>query len=235
MNTINSPMVLLDIFVAPSTVFTRLQSIKKWGWLGLLLLITMTIFSTISFYGNMSPDWIMEQQLLHAGEIAPAERDATIDMMSQAVEYLGLIGSVLSTIFLVFVCALSAGYLMLVSKLSANKNNYQFGDWFSFSIWSQMPLFINLFGFIIIFLTSSTPDLPLELPNYASLNQLYLGLVPGDVFFNFAENINLFYLWSIGLVTLGLMYCCQFSITKAIFFSLLPYLVVFGLWFLLLI
>jgi hypothetical protein len=228
-------MVMLDIFLAPNNVFEKIKQIKKWSWLALLILLVATISSIVGFYSNMSSDWLMEQQLLHAGEIAPSEKEVVMDMMAQTIEYIGLIGSVFSSIFLIFICVASAGYLVLVSKFSDNERDFQFGDWFGFSVWSQMPVLINLLGFVFLYATSATPDLPLVLPNYASINQLFLGLVPGDSFFNLAENVNLFYLWSIGLVAYGLNYCCNMSLLKATFFSLLPYLVVFGLWSLILI
>ena len=227
-----SPIVILDAYVAPTSIFERLSEIKKWSWLALLLLLAVMIASNYFFFGGMSTSWLGEQQLLLAGDLSGAELKAATEMMEQTAQYTGILGGVFGAIFqLLFLCVFAA-YFMLVAKFYGNNDNsFKFGDWFSFSIWTQMPMLISMLGFVALFATASTADLPLGLANYASLNQLLLGLNPSDALFTWAESINLFSLWSIVISMIGLRVCCGLSMVKASVLSLLPYVGCFGLWF----
>ncbi|ALQ07166.1 YIP1 family protein [Pseudoalteromonas fuliginea] len=232
MSYTSSPVALLDVFLAPRNVFEHLNKIKKWSFLGFLTLIIITIFSVVSFYSGMSHAWLVEQQLLHAGEIAPSELDAVIDLIRQTAKHIGLISSVTSAIFIIFLCFIMASYIKLVASLSSSEKDFTFGDSFSFSIWTYMPLVIHAIGFVYLYSSSHDVDLPIVLQNYSSLNQLFLNYSPGEQFYAITDNFNLFYLWSVVLMTLGLKVCFSMSVLKALLISALPYALVFGAWFL---
>ncbi|CAM4179562.1 YIP1 family protein [Pseudoalteromonas byunsanensis] len=232
MSYTNSPVALLDIFLAPRNVFEHLYNVKKWSWLGFLTLIVLTIFSVASFYSGMSQDWLIEQQLLHAGEISPSEMDAVVDLMRQTAEHIALISSVTSAIFIFILCLIMASYIKLIASISQEGKDSTFGDCFSLAVWTYMPLVIHAIGFIFLFSTANDVDLPIVLQNYSSLNQIFFNFSPGEQFYNIADNFNLFYLWSIGLMTIGLKVCFKISVMKALLISLLPYGLVFGSWFL---
>ncbi|NRA85725.1 MAG: YIP1 family protein [Gammaproteobacteria bacterium] len=227
-----TPMVMLDVFVAPQSLFERFSSAKKWSWLALLILITLVVGSSYVFFNGMSEQWLIEQQLMHAGDMTPAERNAAMEMMQQTAKYTGLLGGIFGSIFQVVITAIFAGYFMLSSKLFATKSpDFRYGDWFSFSVWTQMPMVISTLGFIALFMTASTGDLPLGLANYASLNQLFLNFEPSHSFYTLTESLNLFSLWSIIIAAIGFKHCCEMPFAKALAVSAMPYLICFGLWF----
>lgn len=218
---------LLDIYLAPKALFNGLKSAKGWSLFAFALILITGFGTTMYFYSGMSTEWIVEQQLLQAGDISPSEEEQFRAIFNESAGSVGILGGIFQSLFLVLFVSLMAGYYRLVCN---QYEDYTYGDWFSFFTWTQMPNIVMLLGFAALVLTASTPDLPLMLINYASINQLILGLSPSDALYTWAESINLFYLWSITLSVIGLKAWCQMSSVKAVLISTMPYFLVFGIW-----
>jgi len=228
----SSPMALVDIFVAPANVFNQLKENKKWSWLGLLLIVAISGVASMMFFSGMSPEWIVEQQLAQSSDLSAQEAAQAKDAMMQVAPYTGIMGAVFGGIFILIMTAVFAAYYMLMGKSAAvTKPNFSYGDWFSFTLWTSMPSIINTIGFMALFLTATTAELPLSMANYASVNQLFMNYLPGDALYNWAESLNLFSIWSIFLATVGFMRCCKMSLVNSLVAAILPYFVIFGSWF----
>ncbi|NQZ10421.1 MAG: YIP1 family protein [Algicola sp.] len=231
MTTTATPMTLIDVFVAPQSLFDKLNAAKKYSYLALALLMAVSAGGVFAFFDGMSVDWIVQQQMLHV-DASGAEKEAAEQFMRDAAPHTGIIGAVMVVIMLLVTTALYAGYFLLAHKAGgANKKSLAYGDWFSVGVWSQMPMLLSTLGFIALFATAASPDLPISLPNYASLNQLVTGFVPGDALFTWAESLNLFYFWSIALVSIAFQRLSDMSVVKSVTLSIAPYIAVFGLWF----
>lgn len=227
-----TPMSLMNIFVEPKSVFDNLKENKKWSWLGLLLIIAVAAVSSLMFFGGMSSEWLVEQQLMAAGEMSASDREATRQGLEMMADYTGILATVSIVVMLPLMTLLFAAYNNIIGSTVADSNpEFKFGDWYSFTIWSQMPAIINSLGFMALFLTAATVDLPISMPNYASLNQLFLDYVPGDSLYNWAESLNIFSLWSVVITAIGFNRCCKMSMTKAFIYALLPFVAIFGIWF----
>lgn len=225
--TKNLPQALFDIYVSPSDVFTALKQQRNWSWLPLVLILVSAAVSYWWFYSAMTPQWIVEQQLLHAGDLTPAELQQTRAAMGQMADKTGYISAVGVILVVPLMFAIMAFYLKLVANAGHSRS---YGDWYAFTVWSNIPMLINTLGFIILFVSASDKNLPLTLNNYASLNQLFLNLPPQHSWFGWADNFNLFSLWTIALTTIGLKNWSQFSTTKALLIAALPTVVIFGVW-----
>lgn len=217
---------VLDIFVAPKSLFDGLQSAKGWSWAALAIILMISGACIVSFYSGMSTEWIVEQQLLQAGDISPAEKDQLRAYFTQSAGSIGWLGAIFNGLFMLIMLAVLAGYFKLVS----GTDEYGYGDWFGFTVWTQMPTVVYMLGFLALYLTASTPDLPIMLLNYASANQLFLGLSAQDALYTWAESLNLFYLWYIALAAIGLNRWCDMNMTKATVLSALPFVLIFTLW-----
>lgn len=233
MNTA-SPMSLVNIFVEPKTVFDNLRANKKWSFVALLIILSVTAVSSMMFFNGMSQEWLIEQQLLGMGDVSPAEMENARQGIAMVAEHTGTIAAVGSLIMLPLIMCVFALYFKIIGATAAShKTDFSFGDWFSFSIWTQMPALVNTLGFIILFATSASGDLPISMPNYASINQLFIGSMPGEALYNWAEALNLFLLWSAFIAAVGFNRCCKMSVVKSAIYALLPIVFVFGAWFLL--
>jgi len=229
MNTANQGTALLDIFIAPKQAFAKIRGTGG----NLLLLLGQMILAALAFYlfyQGMSPEWLVEQQMLTAGDLTPAEAEQTRAMVAQSAPYTALISAVFGPIMILVVNAILAGYLHLISKMSGD---FRYQDWFGFSVWSQLPMQLNTVGLILLVLFSNTPNLPLATVSYASLNQLVLQLPIGAPFYTWAEAFSLFMFWQIAVTAIGLKQWCNFSTVKAAIFAALPTVLIFGIWALL--
>jgi len=229
MTTTTFSTTLADIFTAPSQAY---RNIRGSGGNPLLLLgqLLLAALAFYLFYQGMSAEWLVEQQLLHAGELTPAELETTRAVMAQTAPYTAIIAAVSGPLMLLLMTAILAGYLHLISKISGD---FRYQDWFGFSVWSQMPMQLNTIGLILLVLFSETPNMPLATANYASLNQLLLQLPIGAPFYTWAETLNLFMFWQIAITAIGLKQWCNFGNGKATLLAALPTLLVFGIWALL--
>ncbi len=217
---------LLDIYIAPSQAYARLRGSGSNGLL-LVAQLLLTALAFYLFYQGMSAEWLVEQQLLHTGDLTPAELEQARAVMAQTAPYSSIIATISAPIMLLLINAILAGYLNLITKMSGD---FSYQDWFGFSVWSQMPMQLHTLGVILLVLFSDTPNLPLAIVNYASLNQLILQLPIGAPFYNWAESFNLFMFWQIAVMAIGLRQWCHFSMVKATMLAALPTVVIFGIW-----
>ncbi len=226
MTTMKLSNALLDVYVAPASLFDAIKQGTR-PLIPLLLMLAISFVGVVYFYSNMSTEWIVEQQMLQAGDMSPAEEERIRAYFAESAGYIGWIGAVTQLVATLIITAVFALYFRIVGHKA---EDFTYGNWFGFTVWTQMPTVILMLGFFAILFTASTPDLPIMTLGYASLNQLALGLSPGDAFYNWAEALNLFFLWSIVLSAVGLQRWVGMNMAKAAFFAALPYLLVFGIW-----
>jgi hypothetical protein len=94
----------------------------------------------------------------------------------------------------------------------------------------MLPLALNSLGLAALSLMASTPNQPLSVANYASLNNLVLHLPIGHSHYLWAEAVSLFYLWTASLGAVALRVWTGTSWAKAFLAAFLPYIVLFGIW-----
>ncbi|MGS0537321.1 YIP1 family protein [Pseudoalteromonas sp. SaAl2] len=230
MKSANAISACIDIFISPSKAFNGLKEAKGWSWLAFALIATMLLASTYVFYTNTDPQFILEEQ------VAAASVDATIGeqkMIRQSMEqgidnqiWFAMGGGIFG---IILINALVAGYYLLVSKQDPDAN-YSYGAWYGFGFWAMMPMIISSLGVIALVLTASTNELSMSLFNYASINQLVLGLKLGHPFYTMMESLNVFNIWGIALAAIGLKCWTNFSLNKAILFAALPSIIIYGIW-----
>ncbi|MEE2000374.1 YIP1 family protein [Alkalimonas sp. MEB108] len=219
---------LVDIFVAPKQLFNALPDKKGWSWLAFLLIIFITALGMWWFYAGMSPEWIVEQQLAAvAHNMTPAEIEESRALMGHMADKTGIFAVGGTLVMTPIMLAIMAGYLMLVGN-PGQKRSY--GDWYAMAVWSNMPGILNMLGLMVLVLVSSNPNMPLTAVNYLSVNQLLLGLEPGQAWYNWAEQLNLIYLWITALFAVGLRSWSGYSVAKSSLLAAIPLLVIFGLW-----
>lgn len=224
----NVSQALLDIYVAPKQVFNTLPEKKGWSWVALLIILAVNVIGIWYFYSGMSPEWIVEQQIAQtAHTLSPAEIEQSRAVMGQMADKTGIISVAAILIMTPILLAIMAVYLMLVGNPGQKR---PYGDWFALTVWSNMPGVLNMLGLIVIVLISSDPNLPLTTANYLSLNQLLLGLEPGDAWYAWAENFNLTFIWIAALFAVGLHSWSRYSALKSALLGVLPLLVIYSLW-----
>lgn len=221
---------LLDAFVAPASLFRALPD-RRWGWAAFALVALALAVSMFVFFQPMSPEWIVEQQLLQMGDRI-SEQDierARPQMLSMAPHTAAFtaIGGVLMTGLLVL---LVGSLYMLLARVATGGPRRGWSAWIRFAAWIQLPQLAYALGLILIVLLASTPDLPMGQMGYASLNNLVLDLPPGHRWYNFALNVNLFTLWSLVLAAIGIRTWTGAGWGRSLLVAAAPWLLVYGIW-----
>ena len=198
---------ILNTLLNPAAAMAAVpqQSGRHFWLLAIQLLLTTAIIYW--FYAGMSPAWLVDQQLLHAGELTPAETEQIRAAMASMAGATPIIGAVSVAVGSLAFTAITAGYLLLTGKLQKVLN---YGQWFALVVWSQLPALLNILGLALLVLLADSPDQPMMLVNYASLNQLVLDLPIGHALYNWAESINVFLIWQLWILFAGLQSAASF-------------------------
>ncbi|TMO30296.1 MULTISPECIES: YIP1 family protein [Pseudoalteromonas] len=230
MKSSNVMTALVDIFISPSKAFNGLKEAKGWSFVAFILLAGILAASMFAFYNKADPQFLIDQQ------VAVASVDATIaeqKMIRQSMEqtidlqvWFAMIGGIIG---LAVINALMAGYYLFVSKQDPEAN-YGYGAWYGFGVWTMMPMIISSLGLLILVLTASTDQISQSLFNYASINQLLIGLEIGHPFYTLLESLNIFSIWGIFIAAIGLKSWTNFTFNKALLFAALPSIVIYGIW-----
>lgn len=230
MKSSNVMTALVDIFISPSKAFNGLKEAKGWSFVAFILLAGILAASMFAFYNKADPQFLIDQQ------VAAASVDATIaeqKMIRQSMEqtidmqvWFAIFGGIIG---LAVINALMAGYYLFVSKQDPEAN-YGYGAWYGFGVWTMMPMIISSLGLLILVLTASTDQISQTLFNYASINQLLIGLEIGHPFYTLLESLNIFSIWGIFIAAIGLKSWTDFTFNKALLFAALPSIVIYGIW-----
>lgn len=230
MKSSNVMTALVDIFISPSKAFNGLKEAKGWSFVAFILLAGILAASMFAFYNKADPQYLIDQQ------VAAASVDATIaeqKMIRQSMEqtidlqvWFAMFGGIIG---LAVINALMAGYYLFVSKQDPEAN-YGYGAWYGFGVWTMMPMIISSLGLLILVLTASTDQISQSLFNYASINQLLIGLEIGHPFYTLLESLNIFSIWGIFIAAIGLKSWTNFTFNKALLFAALPSIVIYGIW-----
>ena len=230
MKSSNVMTALVDIFISPSKAFNGLKEAKGWSFVAFILLAGILAASMFAFYNKADPQFLIDQQ------VAAASVDATIaeqKMIRQSMEqtidmqvWFAIFGGIIG---LAVINALMSGYYLFVSKQDPEAN-YGYGAWYGFGVWTMMPMIISSLGLLILVLTASTDQISQTLFNYASINQLLIGLEIGHPFYTLLESLNIFSIWGIFIAAIGLKSWTNFTFNKALLFAALPSIVIYGIW-----
>ncbi len=218
---------IFDIYIDPSNLFNSDGVLKPSGLTAFIAIFGFTFLSYILFFNNMSPDWIIQQQITYMGDISDNEKTQMAKYMQGSVAYSGVIGATIAGVISLAMITVFAGYFYIIGNRGGSR---RFSESFSFSLWLQMPQVISLIGFMIIFTTSANADQPINLMNYGSINQIFLNLSPQNKYFNLLDTINIFHIWTLLITIIGLNKWASIPLVKSSFFAFIPYLTLFGCW-----
>ena len=233
MEAVNNPFqACRDIILKPNGVFAKLKVTDNWSWIPFLLVIGCALLSVYSYLAAVDTEWLRDTLLqMTAKDISPAERKAMSDMMAQGDILLFSMSFGMVAKLLIF-NAIMAAYLNICSKMD-EECVQGFTDWFGFCWWTSLPLVaVSLISVLLTIFSQSAQisQLVLEPTSLAFIFSIdfdspWLGLF---------GSLKLEYLWVIYLTTVGLNQWTGMSMTKIYRIALAPYVLVWGLWLLVL-
>jgi hypothetical protein len=229
------PSSFLDAFVAPGDFFANFSQVRRFGPVVLIGLLALIVGAHHFFYSSMDEAWLLEQQLEMVTGLSMAEQEVARNALRNHLSSAGMLAGALTAIGLLLqVIVLSAFYLFGVRLLCPDGDRMDFNSWFSLVAWCQLPWFVNYAVFTLLFLSSSSTDLPLSLPQFASVGQVFMTGLSGSEYAQWAQSLNLFYAWVIFMTAAALRQHLTVPLRQALVFAAAPYLLFFGGWLVLL-
>lgn len=220
---------LPDFFIDPRSAFAGLARHRGWGWATLALLIAAHVIASLVFFGAMTPEWIVEQQLAGMTELSPQEAGQLQGQMQAFAGSYAIIAAIAGGIVLA-ASTVVLGLVYFALNRTAQETRFGFGAWCGFSVMTQLPLLLGYAGMIALSLLSTDRDLPFAAASFASLNTLLLDLQAEHPMRSWADALSLFTLWSAALAVIGYRHWTGASLVRSLFCGSAPYLAVFGIW-----
>lgn len=222
---------LLQVLVAPAQGMATVPQQGARHWLVLLLICVLSAAVQWQMFSNMSPQWLVDQQMLMLShQLTPAEQEQTRAYLAQTADKAALFAVIMLPLFMLIINAILAGYLKLTGRL---QNQLSYDQWFALTNWSQLPMLVCMLGTAVLLWLADSPNVPLNIANFASLNQLVLGLSPEAPLYGWAEALSLFVLWQAYIIKAALQSAAGYSTQRALWVTAAPLVVIFGLWALL--
>ena len=219
---------MTDIIASPSNAFDHIKEHTSWLWWALLvnLLLSMAVFGY--YYSWVDFPWMVEETIRNIPAENRAEQAETIrDFMQPGSTLMITLAAIVFMTFLMF--TVHAVYLNLANKMTTGAD-IKFGQWFSFTTWVNfVGVFASLAALVVILMSDNNQLASTELQPL-SFNALFVHANPGETWATWATSLSLLSIWSIFLTALGFRRWTGASTIKSWVVSLLPWVVIFGIW-----
>ena len=222
---------MTDIVASPTKAFDHIRDHTSWLWWALLanLLLSLGVFAF--YYSWVDFPWLVEETIrgLPAENRAEAAESVRAFMKPQVSMMISL---AFITVFTLVIFTLGAVYLNIANKMTTGAQ-ISFGQWFSFTCWVN---FVGVFGSLaalVMILMASNNQLASTDLQPLSLNALLIHANPGETWHTWASSVSLLTFWSIFLTAVGFRRWTGASSMKSWIISVLPWVVIFGVWALL--
>lgn len=222
---------LINIITSPQEAFNSLKE-KPTVLVPLLIIIVMSALVQILYFSNVDKEFFIDQtveqamRLVNVPESQIREGLADTDPASSRIRY-----AIAVAIFLPFVLAISAGYFAFISKFTSD--GIGFKKWYSLVTWTGIITVFSALAAIVVILMSADGRIAQSQLQPFSLNNLIFQT--GGRFQTMLSSIGLTQFWTLGLMTLGYQNWTGKSITTSGIIVTVPYLVIYGIWVLIII
>lgn len=219
-----------QVFSDPAKAFEKLYE-RSNPVLPLLLLVVGSMAVMVWYYQVVDMPWLIEQMLAATPQgNDPAARAAMEKFMSPTTMMVTTVVGI--AIMLPLFLLISAVYYLLSAKVVGS--DIGFGKWFGFSAWSAVPSLLTIPASVVAILMASNGQLATNEVNPLTLNQLFFHLPMGHRWAGLLDAIHLPMFWSLFVSAVGYQVWTKKSAATSWVVALLPYLLIFGIWALIL-
>ena len=220
----NSPFAaLITMFYDPMKAFAMLRE-RRAVWLPLLLTIGLSAALLFYYYAVVDFEWVKERMLATITD--PAQREQSMSMMTKPMIMAGSMSGALLGIPIM--CAIIGVYFMIAGKITSTE--FSFGQGFALAAWSSVPMIITTVLGLMQVMLSSTGKVEFGDLNPLTLNQLFFHIEMGKPWAALLESISLSTIWQIILLVVGFQVWAKVSRATALKVTLVPYVVIYGIW-----
>lgn len=168
---------------------------------------------------------MLEHTLSANPDMTADQREAFTKMMSKNGMMATTMGGILVGAPIAF--ALYALYFLLAAKVMGSEITY--GKWFSFSVWVSVPVLVGV-PFMALQIVTGHGQVSMENLNMLSLNYVFTNFPVSHAWAGLMNNLSLTTFWTMFLTFVGFRVWTGRSAMSCAFATVLPYLVIYGLW-----
>jgi hypothetical protein len=193
------------------------------------LLITVLIAGAamVWYYSIVDAAWLIDTSL------RSSSRPLTEEQLAQVSRYVTrntlMYGGLFGVVFIAVVFRLlEATWYLLAGKVTNVQRSFK--QFFALACWTSLPQVLAVLPAIPLLLTTSSPQTDPGALSPLSLNELFFHRAMNSPGYNLFSNINLLHLFTVFLVVLGIKMWSGRSWLFALVYTLLPAVVIGGLW-----
>lgn len=220
----NAAAISLQMFYEPGKAFAALRD-KSRGWLPLLAIMGGSAAIMYWYFQTVDFSWMIDQTAANTPDLTAEQREAMQKVMSPTVMTWSALGGILIGTPVVY--ALYALYYLLAGKFIGSDISY--GKWFALTAWTSLPRLLVL-PLMALQIMTSGGRVAMEDLSMVSLNYLLLQLPATHPWAGLFNSLDIPLLWSVVLTVIGLRVWTGRSLATCITISVLPVVVIFGLW-----
>jgi hypothetical protein len=217
---------LINIFLEPGKVFAELREKPSFLLPALLVALATAAVAAIYFF-RVDPAWFTDYQIAAAGrEMSAAEIEQAKQFMPGA-RTLAYITAPMVLVTFTIMYALYALYYLLAGKVTGNPVSYRHG--LALAAWGTMPMLLGaVVALVGIFISSNQSSF--ESMQLLNVDPLFVQLPTDHAWSSLAKGFSLLNFWVWFLVALGWKTWFRTGWGQAIFVSVLPGIVIYGIW-----
>jgi hypothetical protein len=226
----NNLAIVQALAFEPRQAFTELDARPRFWW-PLLVVVLASAVLTFWFMSFVDLEWLIDQQLRQSARTASLTEEEIVALARQQASMGGLlagIGAVATGLFIAFMLLVGAVYYLLAGKIAGV--NRSFRHWLALSAWTSLPTVLAVIPAALVLLTATSNQVGQDSLQALSLNELFFKREPGETGFALLTNINLFTFVSLYLATVGVKVWSGRSWLFSIVFSVLPLILIVGVW-----
>ncbi|MCK7592683.1 YIP1 family protein [Pseudomarimonas salicorniae] len=215
-----------QVFTDPAKAFESLYE-RSNPVLPLLLLILGSAALMTWYYQVVDMSWLIDQMLAASPQGGdPAARAGMEKFMTPATMTVTTVVSI--AVMLPLILLLTAVYYLLSAKVVGSEIG--FGKWFSFAAWASVPTLLTIPAGAVAILMASNGQLGTHEVNPLTLNQLFFHLPMGHHWQALLDAVHLPMLWSLFVSAVGYRVWTKKSAATSWIVVSLPYVLIFGIW-----
>lgn len=220
---------LVDIIAAPGKALDAVRQHPRWLWWPLLVSLLLGIGVFVWYFLWVDFPWLVEEVVRTSvppgGD--PAVAEAIRGFMSPGVQ----IGTTVAAIVLVtlLIYTVQSLYLHLVNKASGD-SSLRFGHWFAFSSFTAFPAVFQSLAMAVVILMADSRQLPQQDLMPLSFQSLFVHADASSPWAAWAGSLSLVTLWILALMIFGYRRWTGSSWLKSAIIVLIPSVLVYGIW-----
>ena len=224
----NNLALSVALATAPSSAFVELRERPRF-WFPLLLVVLTTAGLTYWYYSMVDIEWLKD--LMSSTD--PSFQKMSEDERAAAMAMFGrnmLLWSSVISMFIVIpaVLLLEALYLLVAAKVT--KLSMGFKHWFALACWTSLPMLLTTVVAAILLILSENSQVAPSVMAPLSLNELLLHVPAGGPGYTLFESLGIPTFLSWALMMIGVRTWSQRSWAFSAIVTLLPWVVIYGLW-----